>query len=185
MKFIFGGIFMDKSLKIDLLKALCSDLQSKCDCCVDGSGPSQKEIIITEGIELIISGLESDSMEPINLTAKFFMDYAYDYEPLVKIIIKAETVDDVIDNKTLLMWAAKSGYFYVAKILILQDLDINQEILGYNALDYAYDNGHGIMSWLFFKLGSRLAGIRSEKTQSYLEEMPVPAGFASVLSALA
>ncbi len=176
---------MDKSLKIDLLKALCSDLQSKSYFCADGSDPSQKEMIIIEGIELIISGLESDRMEPINLTAKFFMDCAYDNEPLVNLIINANDIDEVVNNKTLLMWASEAGYFYLVKTLILNGVDIDETVYGRNAIDYAYDNGKGILSWLLFKMGCRLTGNRSEKTQDLLKEMPLPASFEIALASLA
>jgi len=176
---------VNKSLRIDLLEALCSDRKSQ-NCFTQRElDLSQTDLSIIEGIELIISGLQSDRLEPINLTAKFFMDCAYDNEPLVNLIINANDIDEVVNNKTLLMWASEAGYFYLVKTLILNGVDIDETVYGRNAIDYAYDNGKGILSWLLFKMGCRLTGNRSEKTQDLLKEMPLPASFEIALASLA
>ena len=176
---------MDKSLKLDLLDALCDDLRSKNNFTQEELTMSSGELTTIEGLELILSGVETDNMCPINLTAKFFMDFACDREPLIRVILNSDRIDNVVNKKTLLMWAAERGYFNVIKVLILNGVDIKQVVNGRIAFDYAYENGYVVISWLFFKLGCHLTDKSISETETLLQEMPAPVGFSQVLAALA
>jgi len=161
---------VNKSLRIDLLEALCSDRKSQ-NCFTQRElDLSQTDLSIIEGIELIISGLQSDRLEPINLTAKFFMDCAYDNEPLVNLIINANDIDEVVNNKTLLMWASNSKYYSLVKTLLKNGVDINKVIQNKSALDYSYNNQDLLTSCLLFVCGCTLSG-RSEDTENLIKQI--------------
>ena len=122
---------MDRSLKIDLLKALQSDMQV--------CKPWQDDDVIS-GIELIISGL-IDTSRQINCIDKTLLKCAF-YHSTVQAIILADNIDDVFSNKTLLMSAAQYGYFNLAKTLISHGADIDKVVNNNTALDWAYYSRH-------------------------------------------
>jgi len=122
---------MDRSLKIDLLKALQLDLQV--------CKPWQDDDVIS-GIELIISGL-IDTSRQINCIDKTLLKCAFCHST-VQAIILADNIDDVFSNKTLLMSAAQYGYFNLAKTLISHGADIDKVVNNNTALDWAYYSRH-------------------------------------------